>query len=156
MIRKIFGRLEEILGAVILAIMAIIAFLNVVVRYGSNYSFAFTEEIVLNFFVWITLLGVSISYKKQAFLAMTFLYDRCSKSIKKIFYWISTSMSLAFFTLLAYWGYFQTMDEYEMTSVTEALQTPTWLYTIAVPVFSCLIIIRIIQSSWKTFQEDLY
>ena len=50
-------RFEDLLGSFILAVMAVIAFINVIVRYCTSFSFAWTEEITINFFVWITMLG---------------------------------------------------------------------------------------------------
>ena len=48
-------RFEDILGSIMLAVMVTITFLNVIVRYCTNFSFAWTEEITINFFVWVVL-----------------------------------------------------------------------------------------------------
>ncbi|MDR3231867.1 MAG: TRAP transporter small permease [Synergistaceae bacterium] len=146
MLKKVFNRFEEILGAFLLFIMVGIAFLNVLTRYFSNYSFAFTEEVALNFFVWITLLGISICYKRRTHLNVTLIYNQCPLKMQKILLHISNIFSIVFFSLLTYRGIFQVKDEYDLSAVTEALQTPTWLYTIALPVFSALIIFRILES----------
>lgn len=42
-------RFEDILGSIMLAVMVTITFLNVIVRYCTNFSFAWTEEITINF-----------------------------------------------------------------------------------------------------------
>ncbi|MDR1731735.1 MAG: TRAP transporter small permease [Synergistaceae bacterium] len=158
MLKKIFNglfnRFEEVLGAILLFIMVTIAFLNVITRYFSNYSFAFTEEVALNLFVWITLLGISICYKHRTHLAMTFIYDRCPRKVQKGLFFLSNLFSAAFFALLTYRGVLQVWDEYELSSVTEALQTPTWLYTLALPVFSVLIIFRIGHSVMKEVRSN--
>ena len=52
-------RFEDILGSIMLAVMVTITFLNVIVRYCTNFSFAWTEEITINFFVWVVLLGTA-------------------------------------------------------------------------------------------------
>ena len=49
-------RLEEVLGAAMLAVMVTVTFVNVIVRYCTTFSFAWTEEITINFFVWVVLL----------------------------------------------------------------------------------------------------
>ena len=53
MLRFLDTRLEEMLGALLLAVMVTIAFVNVVVRYCTPFSFAWTEELTINFFVWL-------------------------------------------------------------------------------------------------------
>ena len=68
-------RFEDLLGSFMLAVMAVIAFLNVIVRYCTSFSFAWTEEITINFFVWITLLGTARAFREGGHLGMTALYD---------------------------------------------------------------------------------
>ncbi|WP_446697811.1 TRAP transporter small permease subunit [Acetomicrobium sp. S15 = DSM 107314] len=34
--------------------------MNVIVRYLTTFSFSFSEELLVNLFVWITMLGASI------------------------------------------------------------------------------------------------
>lgn len=51
--------IEENLAGLILALLAIITFVNVIVRYLTNFSFAFTEEISIFFMLFMTLLGSS-------------------------------------------------------------------------------------------------
>ncbi len=40
---------EEVLCAILFAIMAIVAFVNIISRYLLKYSLAFTEEILISF-----------------------------------------------------------------------------------------------------------
>ena len=61
-------RFEDLLGSIILAVMAVIAFLNVIVRYCTSFSFAWTEEITINFFVWVTLLGTARAFREGGHL----------------------------------------------------------------------------------------
>ncbi len=153
MLKKIFNHLEEGLGAVVLAVMVTLTFVNVVTRYVIVYPLAFTEEITISMFVWITLLGISIGFRKNAHLAVTFVFDLASPAVKKIFYCIATGMSILFFVLLAWLGGIQVMDEMALGVTTDSLAIPAWTYSIGVPVFSVLIIIRIIQSATATLRE---
>ena len=41
----------------VFAVMTVVALLNVVTRYFVRYSLAFTEELVVSLFVWLTLAG---------------------------------------------------------------------------------------------------
>ncbi|MBO4312747.1 MAG: TRAP transporter small permease subunit, partial [Desulfovibrio sp.] len=54
---------EELLGSIMLAVMALIAFANVIVRYCTTFSLAWTEEITINFFVWVVLLGTACAFR---------------------------------------------------------------------------------------------
>ncbi|NLL36717.1 MAG: TRAP transporter small permease [Fretibacterium sp.] len=154
MLKKLWDHLEEILGAFILMVMAVITFANVLTRYLITYPLAFTEEITINMFVWIVLLGTAIAFRQNAHLAMSFFYDLMPRPIKKFFFLISTLMSLTFFALLIWLGSIQIWDEYSLGVTSPSLAIPAWLYSIAVPVFSALIIFRILQAARATVRDQ--
>ncbi len=136
---------EDILGAILLGVMVSIAFINVVVRYLTSFSFAWSEELTINFFVWITMLGIARAYRTGQHLSMSIFYNFFPLSGKRICNIISALLCLIFFGALAYTGTLEVMDEYELESISESLGIPVWWYTIATPVFSILIIFRMIQ-----------
>lgn len=156
MFKKLFDHLEEALGALVMAVMVTLAFANVVTRYVIVYPLAFTEEITISMFVWITLLGVSIGFRRNAHLAVTFFYNLASPSIRKIFYLAASAMSVLFFGLLAWLGALQVMDELELGVTTDSLAIPACIYSGGIPVFSILIIIRIIQAVRATLRDGSY
>jgi TRAP-type C4-dicarboxylate transport system permease small subunit len=49
-------RIDHLIVAILFFSMASIAFINVLSRYLFHFSFAATEEITINLFVWITVL----------------------------------------------------------------------------------------------------
>ena len=166
MLKKIFNHFEEVIGALAISAMVTIAFANVVTRYLGGFtreylgfampSMAFTEEITINMFVWVTLLGVSIAFRKKAHLAVTFFYDLAPANLRAVFTIIASLFGLAFFGILAWLGGIQTWDEMDMGVTSDALALPTWIYTIGVPVFSVLIMVRIIQATVETLRERTY
>ena len=77
--------IEEVLCALLFAIMGIIMFVNIISRYLLKYSLAFTEELVVSFFVWLTLLGAAIAFREGSHLGFTFITDRLPVKIQKWF-----------------------------------------------------------------------
>lgn len=152
--KKVFDHFEEIIGAIMLLVMAIITFANVVTRYVFHHAIAFTEEITINFFVWIVLLGISMAYRHGANLSMTFVYDMMSPKWRKFSFYFSTALSVLFFALLAYLGYIEVRDELALGVTTESLGISVVWYTIALPVLSILIIVRILQSAAMTLGNN--
>lgn len=59
-------RLIEIALVVLLAGMALMVFVNVVLRYGFNSGITFSEEMSRYFFVWLTFIGAVITFKENA------------------------------------------------------------------------------------------
>jgi TRAP-type C4-dicarboxylate transport system permease small subunit len=153
---KFFGHIEEIAGSVILAVMAVITFLNVITRYMVKYPLAFTEEITVSMFVWLVLIGTSIGFRKNAHLAMTFVYDMAPPQARKVFFLIANGLSVIFFALLVWLGSTQVWDEWSLGATSDALAIPACIYSAGIPVFSALIIIRILQSSWGILRQRAF
>lgn len=154
--RKIFAgfikHFEEVLCAVILAIMAIVAFINVISRYLLKYSLAFTEELLISLFVWLTLLGAAIAFRNGSHLGFTFITDRLPVIIQKLLLLVSTILGVLLFLFLIYFSIFQIKEEIILKITSSGIGIPQWWYTIGMPVWSILIIIRIIQRAYLANQ----
>ena len=138
-------RFEDYLGSFMLAAMAAIAFINVVVRYCTSFSFAWTEELTINFFVWITMLGTARAFREGGHLGMTALYNALPLRFRRACYWGSVLLAVCFFGALFWTALTEVLDEIDLEATSEALGIPVWWYTIATPAFSLLIIFRIAQ-----------
>ncbi|MDD6088676.1 MAG: TRAP transporter small permease [Desulfovibrionaceae bacterium] len=149
-------RFEEVLSATLLAIMVSIAFLNVIVRYCTSFSFAWTEELTVNFFVWIVLIGTARAFRDNSHLGMSLLYSALPRPWRRICLFISAAFTIIFFGILVRMGIAEVIDEYELESISESLGIPVWWYTIATPVFSCLIIVRAIQRLCMDLRSEQY
>ena len=150
------ARFEELLGALLLAVMACISFINVIVRYCTNFSFSSSEELTVNLFVWIVLLGTSRAFREGGNFSMNLLYDAMSRPVRKLLYVFSVICCIVFFAALCWQGCIEVMDEIELDVVSESLAIPVWIYTIATPLFSVLIIVRILQKVWEDFRTRSY
>lgn len=152
MFRYLEEHFEELLGAALLALMVSIAFLNVIVRYCTSYSFAWSEEMTINFFVWVTLLGTARAFRDGTHLGMALVYDSLPRKGRAFCYLTSCAICLLFFGCLAWTGAIEVIDEYELDAISESLGIPVWWYTIATPLFSLLIIARMLQRAAQTFR----
>ena len=154
--RYVNAHFEEILGSILLGIMVSIAFINVIVRYCTSFSFAWTEEITINFFVWVTLLGTSVAFRDGSHLAMSIFYQSLPAILRKYCYILGVIICLVFFGSLVYTGSLEVWDEYELEAISESLGIPVWWYTIATPALSLLIIIRMFQRAACTFRKGKF
>jgi TRAP-type C4-dicarboxylate transport system permease small subunit len=139
--------LEEGVCAFLLAVMTFIAFVNVLTRYLVQYSLAFTEELVVNLFVWLTLLGTAIAFRQGSHLGFSFLTDRSPRPLRRASVWFAAGLGVLLFGLLIYFGLGQIAMERMLGTTTEALATPQWWYTAGIPVIGTLIIARIVQGA---------
>lgn len=146
--------IEEILAAIIVGIMAIIAFINVLSRYLFHLSIAATEELEVNFFVWVTVIGIALAFEKGSHLGMTILYDKFPKWMKKISIIISTFLGIILFTIVDYFAIreiYMDMTLFHMRS--EALNIPNWIYVIGIPIFSIFVFKKLITSMIKNIKD---
>ncbi|UZP66254.1 TRAP transporter small permease [Desulfovibrio mangrovi] len=153
MIKFVCERFEELLGSALLFVMVSIAFINVITRYCIKMSLAWTEEITVNLFVWVVLLGTAFAFRKDSHLGVTMFYDALPKWGQRICYVVFLAASLGFFAVLFYLGLTEVRDEIDLEVTTESLAIPVWWYTIATPAFSLLIIIRILQRVWHDWRN---
>lgn len=148
-------QLDEVVGAALLGIMSLITFVNVINRYFFSKSLAFSEEITVNLFVWITLIGIAIAFRRGSNLQMTNLYDKFSPGLKRLSNLVSGLIGLAIFGFLianSCKEIYKNMTFYHTTS--EALGIPTWIYSLGTPVFSLFIVKEIISSTLKGMKKE--
>ncbi len=143
---KLLDKLEEYVCAALIMFMALLAFANVIVRYLTEQSLAFTEELVINLFVLVTLLGASIAFRRGAHLGITVLTDRIPRGTRKAVALLSAVCGTAIFCILLYHGVAMVIQEYKSEMNTYSMGLPMWWFGMAVPVGSVLVIIRVIQA----------
>lgn len=131
----------------VLAVMTLVAFVNVVTRYFIQFSLAFTEEIVVSLFVWLTLLGTAVAFREGSHLGFSFIVDRCPKPVQRATVWLSALLGIILFAFLVYFGIGQIQSERQLGTTSESLAIPQWWYTAGIPVFGVLSIIRIVEGA---------
>jgi len=145
MMPKVKGiRIDYWLAAIMLFVMAAIAFINVLSRYLFHFSFAATEEITINLFVWLTVVGSAIAFERGSQLGMVTLYNVLPKRLKKMIIWFSAILSAALFLLVDIFMAQAIYEEITLFQATSAaLGIPVWIYYAGVPVLSVFVFIGI-------------
>jgi len=136
---------EEAFCALLLLVMAGIAFANVLIRYGTNYSFAFAEEVEVSALVYLTVFGAAAAFRRGLHLGLHFLFVRFPRPVRRLLLLFSMALMLWVFGALFYYGCLQMRDEVALRTLSEALQVPQWAYTLAVPAGSVLMVARAVQ-----------
>lgn len=79
-----FFRLIEMLMAAFLALMVVMVFGNVVLRYGFNSGIVTSDEVSRWLFLWVTFLGAVIALREHTHLGTDFLISRLPAAGKKV------------------------------------------------------------------------
>ena len=136
-------RLEDWLTVAIMAALALITFANVLVRYLTNASFAFTEEVSVFLLLVLTLLGSVSAFAEGRHVRITLLVDKLPAVGKTICSLLEWAANVAMFALLAWSGYRMAFDDFEFEVTSPGLGLPQWLYTAWLPLLSAVIVIRL-------------
>jgi TRAP-type C4-dicarboxylate transport system permease small subunit len=133
-------RIEHWIVAAFLFTMAAIAFVNILSRYLFHFSFASTEEITINLFVWVTVIGSGLAFERGGQLGMITLYNLIPQRFKRFVIVFSAALSAALFLLVDIYMVQAIYEELTLFNATSAaLGIPVWIYYIGVPIFSVFV-----------------
>lgn len=76
---RLFYRALEAVLVFLLASMAVMVFVNVVLRYGMNSGLVVSEELARYFFVWLTFIGAVVTFRENSHLGIETLVVHFSR-----------------------------------------------------------------------------
>lgn len=146
-------RLEEALGAVALGLICAISFANVVVRYATNVSFAFTEEFSVFLLAFMTFVGASLAFAKDGHIRILFFVERLPPRLRRACGWTSLGVTVALLGLIAYYGALFTLDEWRYGETSPGLGYPNWIYTVWLPLLVAAMLARLAGRAWAMYRN---
>ena len=138
------ARIERALAAGCMALLCIITFANVLVRYLSNASFAFTEEFSVFLMLVLTLLGSASAFAEGKHIRITLLVDKLPGAARRFCSILEWLANIALFGLLAWFGWRMALDDFEFEVTSPGLGLPQWWYTVWLPLLCALIVVRLL------------
>jgi TRAP-type C4-dicarboxylate transport system permease small subunit len=142
-------RIEEAIAAGVMALLGLITLANVVVRYLTNYSFAFTEEYSIALMVVVALLGTSIAAARNRHMRIAWFVERMPRPLALLANVVAMLATTAMFALLVGLGAKLVWDEYRFEVLSPGLGDPQWLHTLTLPLFSVLVVLRAVGWWWR-------
>ncbi|HJV92572.1 MAG TPA: TRAP transporter small permease [Azonexus sp.] len=139
---------ERFLMAVSMGLLCLLTMANVLVRYFTDISFAFTEEISVALLVVMSLIGASHAFATNHHIAITFFVERLP-ALKNAAYRFAAACSLLMFGLLGWYGVAMAWDDYRFEVTSPSLGVPQWWYTVWLPVLSGVIVLRLLAVLWR-------
>jgi TRAP-type C4-dicarboxylate transport system permease small subunit len=122
-----YCQLIEALIAIALALMVVLVFGNVVMRYAFNSGFTVSEELSRWLFVWLTFLGAVVALRDNAHLGTDMLVGKLGPNGKRVCMGLSLIAMLYCLWLLFKGSYDQFLVNFQSTSpVLEA--SMGWFY----------------------------
>ena len=144
-------RLREIEGHLAVACMVLLVIItlgNVLVRYFSDQSFAWTEEVSVFLMVVMTFAGAASVAGRDQHIRIEFFYESGSLERQRVLKTFSACVTAIFFALLTYLCVRALADELKYAETTMGLGWPRWWFTAWLPPLCALISLRALLSAW--------
>lgn len=136
---------EDRIGAVLMALLALITFANVVVRYLTDQSFAWTEELSVVLMVLLAMVAASAAVVRNSHVRIEFLIEGGSPARQRALEAFAALSSVVAWLLLAGLGARLAWDDYRFDVTSPGIGLPQWWYTIWLPLLALLLAARSMQ-----------
>lgn len=132
--------------------MSIAVFIQIIFRYLLHQPIYWSEEFPRFILIWLTFLGSAIAMKNRSHLSISLLTNRLSVKKRISVQFFANLLSLLFISILVWGGIIIAI--LTMPNRTAALQMPTGLVYLAVPVGGIIMIIYLLKNTIELFKEN--
>lgn len=150
---KILTFIEEwtLFITVIVALVAL--FINVVLRYGFNYSLAWSEELVREVIIYTTFIGCSSAVKNRSMIKIDASVQLLPK-LKKPLTYFSNFVTMIFAGMMIYYGWLMMAMQYRTHQKTIIMEIPLVILYAILPLMGIMMMIRAIQVIYQDITEQ--
>jgi len=135
-------RLEDWLTVIVMALLALMTFANVLVRYFTNSSFAWTEEISIFLMIVLALVAGSAAVARDRHIRIEFFSESGSPARRRTLAQLGALMVTVLFLLLALLSARVVWDDWRYEETSPGIGVPQWWYSVWLPILSLLIACR--------------
>jgi TRAP-type C4-dicarboxylate transport system permease small subunit len=149
---RLSPKLEEWIAVIALGLLVAITFANVLVRYLTDESFAWTEEFSVFLMLLLALTAGSAAFARDRHIRIEFFFERGSAARQRRFAIVSALAVAVMFLAIAVLGARLTWDEYRYGETSPGIGVPAWWYSVWLPMISLLIVVRalgIVVRKWR-------
>ena len=139
---KIPLKIEDWLTVIVMGALALITFANVIVRYFSSQSFAWTEEFSVFLMIVLALVGSSAAVARDRHIRIEYFSDSGSMARRKTLARLGAVMVAILFALIGALSIRLVWDDYRFNETSPGIGIPQWWYSIWLPILSIGIALR--------------
>ncbi len=128
-----------------MAALCLITLANVLVRYFTDFSFAFTEEVSVALIVVMTLVASARAFFDGNQIAVIWFTGFLGPAARRRLVVFSLCASILMFAILAWYGARMAYDDFAYEVTSPGIGVPQWIYTVWLPVLSIALVARLVQ-----------
>lgn len=132
-------QIEDWLTVIVMALLASITFANVLVRYFTDQSFAWTEEFSVFLMIVLALVAGSASVARNRQIRIEYFAENGSSARKRALARFGALMVFLLFVLMAVLSSRMVYDDIRYGETSPGIGVPSWWYSIWLPVMSVAI-----------------
>lgn len=137
--------------SVIVALIAL--FVNVVLRYGINYSLAWSEELVREVIIYTTFIGCSAAVKNGSMIKIDASVQLLPK-LKMPLTYFSSFVVMIFSGMMIYYGWLMVLLQHRTEQKTIIMEIPLFILYAVLPLMGIMMLIRAIQVVYQEIVEQ--
>jgi TRAP-type C4-dicarboxylate transport system permease small subunit len=132
-------RIEDWLTVIVMGLLALITFANVLVRYFTSQSFAWTEEISVFLMIVLALVAGSAAVARNRQIRIEYFAESGSPGRQRALARFGALMVFVLFVLMAILSSRMVYDDIKYGETSPGIGVPAWWYSIWLPVMSVAI-----------------
>ena len=136
--------IEDWLTVIIMALLALITFTNVLVRYFTSSSFAWTEEFSVFLMIMLALVAGSAAVARNQHIRIEFFAESGSAARRQALARFGSTMVALLFGLMAVLSARVLWDDVRYGETSPGIGVPQWWYSMWLPILSVAIMLRAI------------
>ncbi len=144
-IMDVIAEIEKIVMSLVLVFVTVITFVNVVVRKLTTSQFAWTEELVINLFVLLIMLGCALCVREGGLITLSLVFDRLKRKGQKVLVIICTVADCVFWAFILKAGYDKVITVMNNGKLTSSLRWPEWVFQIFLPIGAVLLLLHTVE-----------
>jgi TRAP-type C4-dicarboxylate transport system permease small subunit len=145
--------LEDRLGTLLMAALLLITLVNVFVRYFTDQSFAWTEEISCFLMLVLAMVGSVAAVVRDSHIRVDYFLGSGSDARRRRLALLSAMVSAVFFALLGVLSAQMAWDEFRFNETSPAIGIPKWWYSVWLPVFCGILCARALLG-WQALRRQ--
>jgi TRAP-type C4-dicarboxylate transport system permease small subunit len=134
--------IEDWLTVIIMALLALITFANVLVRYFTDASFAWTEEVSVFLMIALAMVAASAAVARNRHIRIEYFADSGPASRQRALAVFGAAAVALLFALMTVLSARVLWDDVRFGETSPGIGVPQWWYTMWLPIISAAITLR--------------
>ncbi len=151
----IVSTINQTMAVVGLSLGVLLAFINVILRYAFDMSLTWAAELTNYLFIWAALFGAAYGFKQGAHISVSLVIEKFPPAVTKGFLIFSNFISIAYLSLISYFGYELVILLVDFGEMSIDLNIPLWIPHLVLPLAFALAAYRAAEKLYEVYKTDV-